>query len=89
MMTDRLTSEELHAKGAQHHFTITNVFNVTAAASGEPLKVVGYTLRGPRGNRTFLDKGEDGCVSSERLQLWLDCVAYAGLKIKRRSDGEG
>jgi hypothetical protein len=88
-MTDRLTSEQLRAKGVEHHFSVTNVFNTTAAASGEPIAVVGYTLRGVRGNKLFLDKGEDGCVSAERLQLWLDCVAYAGLKIKRRSDGEG
>lgn len=60
------------------------VTNTIAASEGQPLEVVGYDLRGPRGNKTFVPKGKDGKLSIEAAALWCDGVDYATTKINRK-----
>jgi hypothetical protein len=54
---------------------------------GGELEIMGYELRGPRGNRKLITKDEDGLVSMSSVELWLDMIDYSSAKIaeaKRR-----
>lgn len=80
MITDRQLREYIEGRG----YRATPVTNTIAAASGAPLEVVGYDLRGPRGNKHFVGKESDGCFRIESAKLWADGVDYATAKLAKR-----
>lgn len=61
-------------------YRATAVTNAIAAAEGAPLVVIGFELRGPRGNKHFIPKDRDGQFSLDDAKLWADCVDYASAK---------
>lgn len=67
MITAYVESRGYHAKP---------ILNTDAATQGLPLRVMGYELRGPRGNKTVIT-GEDMFVA----KLWCDGVDYATRKM--------
>jgi hypothetical protein len=44
----------------------------------------GYTLRGPRGNKTVVSVDAAGNVDAFAVQLWLDGIAYGDGKLAKR-----
>lgn len=61
------------------------VTNCQAAVDqGAPLTIMGYELRGPRGNKGVIIKDPDGLYSREHVELWCDSVDYATAKIANR-----
>ena len=65
-------------------YRATPITNTIAAAEGAYLKVVGYELRGPRGNKTVVGKRPDGTLPKFDAELWCDGVDYATARIKDR-----
>ena len=61
---------------------ITN--HVQFLQEGGELVVMGYELRGPRGNRKVIEKGEDGMVSLASVELWCDMIDYSSAKLAER-----
>lgn len=51
---------------------------------GVPLRVVGYTLLGPRGNQTVVPKDADGRLARCHAKLWADGVDYATSRVARK-----
>lgn len=68
--------EYVEARGYQ----ATRLFNTIAAAEGEPVKLMGYQLNGPRGNKTFIETD-----NLEAARLWCDGVDYATGRLKGAS----
>jgi hypothetical protein len=60
------------------------VTNSYAAANGEPLRVMGYALLGPRGNRTVVCRYPDDTYSFDAVKLWCDGVDYATKRVLAR-----
>lgn len=80
----KMTQGELRQMAAAGSFRAEPILNSDAAAEGSPLKVMGYTLRGPRGNRKVVELDDDGMVDFASVKLWLDGIAYANAKIEAR-----
>ena len=48
------------------------------------LRICGYTLKGPRGNKTVVIKNEDGLLPVTDADLWCSGVDYATMKLKQQ-----
>lgn len=57
------------------------LINSVAVAEGAELRIGGYELRGPRGNRTVILKDADGLMPLDSAALWCDSVDYATRKL--------
>lgn len=79
----RITPRELQKMAVAGSFRVEPILNSIAAAEGEPLRVAGFTLHGPRRNRTVLFLDADGLVDVAPVTLWLDCIDYATAKMRR------
>jgi hypothetical protein len=55
------------------------LLNSIAAAEGRPLEVVGYTLRGPRGNKKVVTPDD-----MFGTKLWCDSVDYATKRVRSK-----
>jgi len=85
-MTGTITSRELQQMALAHGFRVEPILNTTAVAQDNaPLRIMGFTLRGPRGNRTVVEAGEDGRVHLDSIKLWLDGIAYSTAKIAAKA----
>ena len=62
---------------------ITNT--IAVALDGADLAIVGYELRGPRGNKTVVGKRSDGTLPKFDAELWCDGVDYTTARIKDRA----
>jgi hypothetical protein len=69
---------------ASRGFKAQPIMNTHAAAEGQPLRVMGYQLKGPRGNRTTVAQTPDGDYSFDAVRLWCDGVDYATTKVMER-----
>jgi hypothetical protein len=78
-----VTPREFVAYVESRGYAAAPITNTTAAASGADLEIVGYELRGPRGNKTVVGK-TDGKLPLFDARLWADGVDYATRKIKNR-----
>jgi hypothetical protein len=78
-----LSPREFTAYVEQRGYKATPVTNSIAAAEGADLMIVGYELRGPRGNKKFVGKNSDGLLPQFDAQLWADGVDYATAKFSR------
>jgi hypothetical protein len=65
-------------------FKANPLMNTQAATEGDPLRIMGYQLTGPRGNRTTIVQDRDGSYRFDGIKLWCDCVDYATSKIMKR-----
>jgi hypothetical protein len=55
------------------------------ADEGVPLRVGGYTLMGPRGNKKTVIKNNNGLLPLFDAELWCDGVDYSTAQLKRRA----
>ena len=58
---------------------------IAVALDGADLAIVGYELRGPRGNETVVGKRSDGTLPKFDAELWCDGVDYATSRLKGRT----
>lgn len=73
--------DAVEAKG----YTATPVTNhIQFMQEGGSLEIMGYELRGPRGNRKLIEKDADGLVSMASVELWFDMIDYSTNKITER-----
>lgn len=79
-MRKTMTTRELRRQCAEAGFTLQATFNT---GTDDPLAVVGFELRGPRGNKTFLPV-ENDAVDADSFALWVDGINYATKKINER-----
>lgn len=79
-----LTPSDFLAYVASRGYRAEPILNLTVAAEGEPLQVVGYTLRAPRGNKTVVPMDAGGLLPLFDAQLWADGVDYSTRKIQER-----
>ena len=71
---------------AERGYTTSPVVNGQGAvADGQDLRVVGYDLIGPRGNRGFVPKDGD-LIDLDAAALWCDGVDYATRKVQERRE---
>ena len=77
-----VTGRQLCAFVEGRGYRAVPVTNAVAAADGAPLEVVGYDLRGARGNKTFIARTGGG-FSLSQAALWADGVDYATDKVEK------
>jgi len=61
---------------------ITN--DLAMELDGVPERIVGYTLRGPRGNKTVVTMNTEGLLALSDAKLWCDGVDYATANGRKR-----
>lgn len=79
-----LTAHQLMNYVAGRGYRSGPMTNSWEAANGAPLRVMGYMLLGPRGNRTTVACYPDGTYSFDAVKLWCDGVDYATRKVAER-----
>lgn len=55
-----------------------------AIQEGVELRICGYELLGPRGNRTVVAKDQQGLLPLDHAEAWCDGVDFATHKINQR-----
>lgn len=70
---------------AERGYKAEPLLNTTEVGmTGVPLRVVGYTLLGPRGNQTIVPKDADGRLARCHARLWADGVDYATARLAKK-----
>ena len=81
-----ITKSGLQQMASTQGFRVEPILNTTAVAQdGAALRIMGFTLRGPRGNRTTVEVMEDGRIRLDPIKLWLDGIAYSTAKIAAKA----
>jgi hypothetical protein len=82
--SQRVNTREFLSYVASRGYRANPFLNTTAAAEGQPIKVVGYELIGPRRNRKVVPVMPDGLLPLLDVVLWCDGIDYATSKIRGR-----
>jgi hypothetical protein len=59
--------------------------SLVLADDGVPIRIGGYILRGPHGNKTVVIKNEAGLLPLFDAELWCDGVDYSTAQLRRAS----
>ena len=62
------------------------ILNTTAVGNGAPVEIVGFEIKGPRGNKMTIAKNLDGLLPMFHATLWCDAVDYSTRKITERRE---